>query len=518
MERVIGIEPTRSAWKAEVLPLNYTRLQRAAWKHYIKSQVDFSLIFSFYTDKIVRIRLKKPMEFKLDYIIDEILDFISSYITNDDDKKNPKEDEFQVRKKLAHAIENLYASDQALILTKLKENHRSIFLKEFIEVLDEDIILFIEQPLLDSMIEVIGMQKFVYFVAMLEFDKSISVLEHLDEEKRESVMQMLPFKRRIQIKRALSYPENSCGRNMSIDYLSAPYWWTVARTKKYIKDTHHAIENENGIIFITDEERKVIGTLSIIRLVNADGAEIVSNCFEKDVTTVKAYDSIEDVAPLFEQYDLDTIAVTNKVGHIVGILDFSDTVEHLQSQSDKQFLRRAGVFEAKKNTLFGIAYTRFIWLFINLMTATLAPMFISMFEESIAKVTILAVLMPIAASMGGNCGVQTSTVIVRALFVGDVTRKQIATECAVALLNGIALGSICTLVVSLLFSNFTLGAVFGFSIFANLCMAGFFGVLIPIVLKKLKIDPAVASAVFLTTATDVIGFFTFLMLGTIFLV
>jgi magnesium transporter len=189
----------------------------------------------------------------------------------------------------------------------------------------------------------------------------------------------------------------------------------------------------------------------------------------------------------------------------------------LQSQSDKQFLRRAGVFEAKSNTLFGVTYIRFIWLFINLLTGIFASFFISLFEDSIAKVTVLAVLMPITASMGGNCGTQTSTVIIRAIFVGDINKKQAIMECLVALFNGIALGFVCMISVWFFYSNFLLGMCFGLSILITLIAAGLSGVLIPIGLKKINIDPAVASTVFLTTVTDVIGFFTFLALGTIFL-
>ena len=258
-------------------------------------------------------------------------------------------------------------------------------------------------------------------------------------------MKNLPFKKRIQLKRSLSYPEYSCGRNMSVDYLSVPYWWTIARTKKYIKDSKSAIENEDGIIFVTDEERRLIGSISVIKLLNEDAAETINSCYDNKVVSVKVFDSIPDISHLFDQHDLDLIPVVNKIGNIVGVLELSEIIEYLQKSSDKQALRRAGVFEAKSNTIFGIAYTRFIWLFVNLLTAVFASYFISLFEESIAKVTALAVLMPITASMGGNCGMQTSTVIIRALFLGTITRKQVLTEITIAVLNGFALSIICGL-------------------------------------------------------------------------
>ncbi len=444
----------------------------------------------------------------MDYIIDDI----KTFIEGDD-----MHEEFAKRKKLHHTISNLHASDQAIIFSKLKEYEKEIFIHEFSTTLSEDIILFLENNLLFDFLSIVGFEKFCYFVAMLEFDETVEVLEKFSEEKRAEIMANLPFKKRIQLKRSLSYPEYSCGRNMSVDYLSVPYWWTIARTKKYIKDSKSAIENEDGIIFVTDEERHLIGSISVIKLLNEDVADIISSCCESKTVSVKVFDSIPDISHLFDQHDLDIIPVVNKIGNIVGVLELSEIIEYLQKSSDKQALRRAGVFEAKNNTLFGITYTRFIWLFVNLLTAVFASYFISLFEESIAKVTALAVLMPITASMGGNCGMQTSTVIIRALFLGTITRKQVLTEITIAVLNGFALSIICGLGIWFLYGKVVLGLVFALSLLITMFVAGFVGVMIPIALKKLKIDPAVASSVFLTTATDVSGFLTLLLLGTAFL-
>jgi len=448
------------------------------------------------------------MEFKLDYIIDDIKAFI---------EVDDLHEEFAKRKKLNHTISNLHASDQALVFTKLKEHEKEIFIHEFSNSLSEDIILFLENNLLFDFLELIGFERFCYFVAMLEFDETVEVLEKFSEERRAEIMKNLPFKKRIQLKRSLSYPEYSCGRNMSVDYLSVPYWWTVARTKKYIKDSKSAIENDDGIIFVTDEERHLIGSISVIKLLNEDVAETINSCYDSKAVSVKVFDSIPDISHLFDQHDLDLIPVVNKIGNIVGVLELSEIIEYLQKSSDKQALRRAGVFEAKNNTIFGIAYTRFIWLFVNLLTAVFASYFISLFEESIAKVTALAVLMPITASMGGNCGMQTSTVIIRALFLGTITKKQVLTEIIIAVLNGFALSIICGLGIWFLYGKIVLGLVFALSLLITMFVAGFVGVMIPIALKKLKIDPAVASSVFLTTATDVSGFLTLLVLGTVFL-
>ncbi len=459
------------------------------------------------------------MEFKLDYIVDDIKDFIENFLkVPHDEPLEHLQVEFIKRKKLSNTILNLHASDQAIVFSKLKDSEKESFIHEFGNILHEDVILFLEENLLYNFLDFIGFEKFCYFVAMLEFNETVEVLEKFSEEKRSEIMKNLPFKKRIQLKRSLSYPEYSCGRNMSVDYLSVPYWWTVARTKKYIKDSKKAIENEDGIIFVTDEERHLIGSISVIKLLNEDTADTINACYDAKVISVKVFDSIPDISHLFDQYDLDVIPVVNKGENIVGVLQLAEIIEYLQESSDKQALRRAGVFEAKTNTLFGITYARFIWLFINLLTAVFASYFISLFEDSIAKVTALAVLMPITASMGGNCGMQTSTVIIRSLFSGTVTRKQIFTEITIAILNGIILSVICGIGIWLFYGKILLGLVFAFALLITMFVAGVVGVLVPLMLKKLKIDPAVASSVFLTTATDVVGFLTLLFLGTVFLV
>ncbi len=462
------------------------------------------------------------MEFKIDYIINDVREFVEMYIVNDESGENQNDintkDEFHSRKRLSHVIANLHASDQAIIFSKLKELEKLVFIRDFSGSINEDIVLFLETPLLYEMFGIVGLERFSYFVAMLEFDEAIEVLEKLDEEKRNNVMKMLPFKKRIQLKRSLSYPEYSCGRNMSVDYLSVPYWWTIARTKKYIKDSKTAIENEDGTIFVTDEERNVIGTVSIIKLLNEEPTSLINNCTDKDIITIKAYDSIPDIAHLYDQHDLDIIPVTNKHGNIIGVLELSEVVEYLQESSEKQVLRSVGIFENKSNTIFGIASLRFVWLIIDFCTAIVASYFISLFEDSIAKVTTLAVLMPIVSTMGGNCGSQTSTVIIRSIFVGNITRKQMITEISISLINGIGLAIICFLGVWLFYSNIILGAIFGVSVLITLFMAGICGVFIPLTLKKFKVDPPVGTSILLTTFTDICGFVTILLLGTIFLI
>lgn len=457
------------------------------------------------------------MDFKIDHIIEDIREYIEVYIFDEDSVKNSN-NRGVVYKKLSSVIANLYASDQAIIYTKLKDSEHKIFLQEFITSINEDILLFLETHHLYEFLNIIGLEKFTYFVITLEFEEMIEVLEKFDEDKRGEIMALMPFKKRIQLKRSLSYPEYSCGRNMSVDYLSTPYWWTIARTKKYIKDSKTAIKNEDGTIFITDEERKVVGSVSIIKLLNEDPSHLMSSCADEDVIAVKVYDIIPDISHLFDDHNLDVIPVTNRNGHLVGVLNIAEVVEYLHESSEKQILRSVGIFETKSNTVFGIAKPRFLWLIVDFLTAVFASFFISLFEDSIAKVTTLAVLMPIISTMGGNCGSQTSTVIIRAIFVGNVTRKQIFNEVLVGLFNGVGLAVFCFLCVWLFFANFVLGAIFGVSILITLFIAGVSGVLIPLTLKRLKVDPAVATSICLTTITDISGFVTILLLGTIFLV
>jgi magnesium transporter len=458
------------------------------------------------------------MEFKIDYIIDDIKDFIELCITNGENHTGKTTTEFAERKKLSHVISNLHASDQTIIFTKLKEPERKTFVQEFTSALHEDIILFLETNLLYEFLNIIGLEKFIYFVAMLEFDEIVEILEKLDDEHQETIMKVLPFKKRIQLKRALSYPDYSCGRSMSIDYLSVPYWWTVARTKKYIKDSKAALNNSDDTVYVTDEERRVIGKISTIKLLNEEPSNLINACFDKEIITVKVYDSIPDIAYMFDQYDLDTIPVINKQGNIVGVLEISDVIDYVQEQSDAHILKSVGVFKSKTNTVFGIAKVRFLWLALNFCTAVFASYFISLFEDSIAKVTTLAVLMPIVSTMGGNCGSQTATVIIRSIFISSVTKKQMISEILIGMLNGFGLAIFCFLGVWLFYSNITLAWIFGTSIIVTLTIAGICGVAIPLTLNRLKIDPPVGTSIIITTITDIAGFVTILSLGTIFLI
>lgn len=455
------------------------------------------------------------MEFRIDYIIDDLQDFISSYVINDENHNNNEGAEFSERKRINHVISNLHASDQAIIFTKLKEVERKVFVQEFTTALHEDLMLFLEQPLLYEFFEIVGLEKFLYFVALLEFDETVEILEKFDTDRQETIMKLLPFKKRIQIKRSLSYPEYSCGRSMSIDYLSVPYWWTVARTKKYIKDSKTSHDNA---VYVTDEERRVIGKIPTIKLLHEDLANLINSCFEKDVITVKVYDSIPDVAYLFDQYDLDAIPVINKQGNVVGVLEISDVMEYLHESSEKQILQSAGIFHTKTNNIFGIAKVRFLWLVLNFCTASFASYFISFFEDSIAQVTTLAVLMPIVSTMGGNCGSQTATVITRSIFISNIARKQMLSEMSIGLINGFGLAILCFFGVWLFYSNMILAAIFSVSVLLTLTLAGICGVFIPLTLKRLNIDPPVATSTLLTTVTDICGFVTILLLGTMFLV
>lgn len=454
------------------------------------------------------------MEFKIDYIVDSIQSLLSLYAI-DSEQKNF---DIEQKKKLQSTISNLHSSDQSIIFTKLKDIERQIFVKEFINYLHEDILLFLEKHDLYEFFQIIGLEKFLYFLALLEFDEMIEILENFNEETQTSIIKSLPFKKKIQIKRALSYPEFSCGRNMSINFLSVPYWWTVARTKKYIKDSKKAIENEEGNIFVTNEEKKVIGTISIIKILNEEQTQLIVNIFDKKIITVKAYDSIPEIANLFDQYDIDAIPVVNRTENIIGVLEISEVVEYLKESSDSHVLKSVGIFDSTNRTIFGMAFPRFLWLMINFLTAICASCFISFFEKSIAKVTTLAVLMPIVSTMGGNCGAQTATVIIRSIFTSSITKKQIITEISIALLNGICLAVICFFGVWFFYSNLILGAIFGFSIMLTLMLSGLCGVFIPIFLKKIKIDPPIGTSIMLTTITDCCGFATILFLGTIFLI
>jgi magnesium transporter len=351
-------------------------------------------------------------------------------------------------------------------------------------------------------------------VAELDSDDAVFILEDLDEPDREEILARMPAFERLSLKRSLDFPEESAGRRMQTDFIAIPPFWSVGQTMDYMR-AEDDLPEEFFQIYVVDPGYSLLGTVPLDRILRARRSAKIEKIMNTNVIEVEATEDQEQAARVFDRYDLVEVAVVDESGRMVGVLTVDDIVDIIQQEADEDFRALAGVGDEEiSDTVFDIVKSRLTWLFVNLVTAILASTVISFFDVPISKMVALAVLMPIVASMGGNAGTQTMTVTVRAIASRELDHfnmgRLIGREALVGLVNGIVFAVVMGAVAALWFENLQLGFVIAIAMVVNLIAAGIAGILIPITLERLKIDPAVASSAFVTTVTDVVGFFAFL--------
>lgn len=354
----------------------------------------------------------------------------------------------------------------------------------------------------------------------LDSDDAVYILEDLDEDDKAAILAFIPAPERVALQRSLDYPEESAGRRMQTEFIAVPPFWTVGRAIDYMRETEDLPETFYEI-FVVDPAYHLMGALPLDRLLRTKRSVLVSAVKSERAHVVKASEDQEEVARMFEHYNLVSAPVVDDAGRLVGVLTVDDIVDVIQEEADEDLRAMAGVGsdEELSDTVAYIAKGRLPWLLVNLLTAFFAAAIISLFSGSIEKMVALAVLMPIVASMGGNAGNQTMTVAVRALATKDLgshnARRVVLREVLVGLVNGCFLAVLLGAIAAAWFANWQLGGVIAAALIINMFAAGLFGILIPILINRLKLDPAVASGVFVTTVTDTVGFFAFLGLATL---
>lgn len=352
----------------------------------------------------------------------------------------------------------------------------------------------------------------------LDSDDAIYILEDLDEEHRAAVLEHLPLPDRAALKRGLDFPEESAGRLMQTDFIALPPFWTVGRTIDYLRDTAD-VPDDFYEVFVISPTFKLLGSVQLDKLLRSRRQQRLESLLDDDPRRVRATDDREDVARLFQRYNLLSAAVVDEHDRLVGMLTVDDIVDVIQEETEEDLRALGGVFgdEEISTSIPATARSRLPWLVINLGTAFCAAFVIALFDGTIEAMVALAVLMPIVASLGGNTGTQAMTVTVRALATRELntrnTRKIVVREALVGLGNGILIALLLGLIAGLWFWNAELGTVIASALIVTMFAAGLFGTIVPIALDRMGYDPAVASAVFLTTATDVVAFFTFLGLA-----
>ncbi|WP_298986994.1 magnesium transporter [uncultured Roseibium sp.] len=348
----------------------------------------------------------------------------------------------------------------------------------------------------------------------LDSDDAVYILEDLDEDDQAAILEELPYADRAQLKKALDYPEDSAGRRMQSEFIAVAQFWTVGQTIDYMREARD-LPDSFYEIYVVDPAFKMLGSVHLDKILRTKRARKVTDIMEENRQAVLATEDQEEVARRFERYNLVSSAVVDENDRLVGVLTVDDIVDVIQEEAEEDLRALAGVGDEEiSDDVVTIARSRLAWLVVNLGTAVLASVVIALFEETIEAMVALAVLMPIVASMGGNAGTQTMTVAVRGIATQELSARNLLRvlnrEILVSAVNGLALAFLIGITAWLWFASPGLGVVIAGAIIINMLFAGFSGLLIPIVLDRMKVDPAIASSVFVTTVTDVVGFFAFL--------
>jgi len=377
----------------------------------------------------------------------------------------------------------------------------------------------VDDTVRDEILEELPNELVAEGVRDLESDDAVRILEDLPEEDQAEILEQLPDDERQELERGLEYPEESAGRRMQTDFVAVPPDWTVGQTIDHAREDSD-LPDDFYAIFVTDEDKRFVGAVPLDKLLRSQRRVKISELMVHDWHVIQAKSDQEEAARTFERYNLVSAPVVDDDGKLVGVLTFDDVVDVIEEEAAEDIKALGGVArdEEISDSIFYTSRSRLPWLTANLVTAALAATVIGFFSHSIEKMVALAVLMPIVASMGGNAGTQTMTVTVRALATREIgdhnERRVILRELAVGLVNGIAIAVMLGVAAGLWFQQHQLGFVIGIAVVVNLCAAGLAGILIPLLIHRAGSDPAVASGPFVTTVTDIVGFFSFLGFAT----
>ncbi len=414
---------------------------------------------------------------------------------------------------------DLPAPDAAELIVKLDSARRH----KLIEVLEDDLhpetFSYFDHDLLNDLLEHMSGKNIAAIVSELDSDDAIGLINGLDEERQGNILRHLNRNLRAVVEEGLTFPEASAGRMMQREFVAIPQFWTVGKTVDYLRAAATTLPEKFYNIFIVDPMHRFIGTVTLSNVLCAQRSVKVDTLVGEEYVTIPVTMDQEQVAFLFRRKDLLSAPVVDENEQLIGVITVDDIVDVIDKEAEKDLLNLSGVSDTDiHRPIIATANSRFFWLAINLVTAIAAAWVISLFEATIAKITVLAVLMPIVASMGGNAGTQSLAVAVRALATKDLSSSNsprvIAKEAIVGLINGILFAVIMGAVVFLWFHNLQLGMIIGAAMIMNLIAAGFSGAMIPIVMSRMGHDPAQSAVVFLTTVTDIVGFFSFLGLAS----
>ena len=426
------------------------------------------------------------------------------------------------QQQLLGLLEPLHEADIADILEQISPSEREALLTLWGKEIDGEVLSELEEGLRDEVMRDLPDDVLAEAVRDLETDDVVYLVEDLDEPQQEKLLEKLDDADRIAVEQALTYEEDSAGRLMQREVVVAPEHWAVGNVIDYMRNAENLPENFYDVI-VVDPMMHPVGEVRLATIMGAGREVPIASLMEKDFRTIPVDQDIEHVAYAFNQYHMVSAPVVDREGRLVGAITIDDAMDVLEDEVEEDMNRLAGVGdEDLTDKVWRIVKARFPWLGVTLFSSILAATVISQFTDAIGQIVALAVLMPIVASMGGNAGTQTLTVTVRAIATRDLTPANalriILREVLVGMLNGVVFAIIIGVAGGLWFQDAMLGAVLAMAMVVNMLVAGMAGIMVPITLDKLGADPALASGAFVTTVTDIVGFFAFLGLASMLLI
>jgi magnesium transporter len=416
-------------------------------------------------------------------------------------------------------VGDLHESDVGALLEALEPEERPRLVELLGIHFDFTALTEVDDAVREEILDELAPRTVAEGVRELDSDDAVAILEDMPKEDRAEILEQLPASERVALARSLEYPEDSAGRRMQTEFIAVPPLWNVGQAIDYMRETIELPERFFEL-YVVDEVGHFLGAVPLDRLLRTKRPVPISDLVEAERRRVRADQDQEDVARLFQRYDLVAAPVVDSNDRLVGVITFDDVADVIQEEAEEDIKALGGITrdEELSDSVWTIARGRFNWLLVNLATAFLASSVLGLFEGQLQKMVALAVLAPIVASQGGNATTQTMTVAVRALATRDLidanARRVIKRELLVGLLNGLAFAIITGAAAYVWFRVPGLGIVIGLAMMCNLVAAALGGILIPLSLHRFKIDPAVASSPFVTTVTDVVGFFSFLSIAT----
>jgi magnesium transporter len=417
-------------------------------------------------------------------------------------------------------VGDLHEADLGAVLEALEPGRRPRLVELLGIDFDFSALTEVDDAVREEILDELRPQTVAEGVREIESDDAVAILEDMPKEEQTEILGQLSPPERVALARSLQYPEDSAGRRMQTEFIAVPPTWNVGQAIDYMRETVE-LPDHFYELYVADAAGQFLGAVPLDRLLRSKRPVAISDLMEPERRRVRADEDQEEVARLFQRYDMVAAPVVDADDRLVGVITFDDVADVIEEEAEEDIKALGGVThdEELSDSVWTIARGRFNWLLVNLGTAFLASSVLGLFEGQLQKMVALAVLAPIVASQGGNATTQTMTVAVRALATRDLSdanaRRVIVRELMVGILNGVAFAVITGIAAYLWFKVPGLGFVIGLAMIVNLIAAALGGILIPLALSRLKIDPAVASSPFVTTVTDVVGFFSFLSIATL---